>query len=161
MFSLFQIPSIIALFMLKDILIEHGDKMVGEIRTNIVNSGENASGETAESVRREVEVSTKGYSLSIIGGRKFFPTVETGSKPSSKKPSPEMVESLKDWAEQKSIKISPWGAAINILRHGSKLWQLGGRRDIYTNVKEHSVKPMFEEIVKFQKKQLIDGFNSR
>lgn len=141
--------------MIEDILEKHGAKMVEDIRDNIVSSGENTSGKTAASVQYRVEAKEGKSILTVVGGRQFFPTVETGSKPSTKNPSPEMVESLKEWAEKKGLAVSPWGAAVNILKHGSKLWQLGGRSDIYTNVKQAAIDPLIKEIKKDQKEATI------
>jgi hypothetical protein len=141
--------------MIEEILNKHGSKIVADIRANLVSSGENTTGKTAESVTYRVESTIGKTTLTVVGGRKFFPTVETGSKPSTKKPSPEMIESLKEWVEKKGIEVSPWGAAVNILKHGSKLWQLGGRKDIYTNVKEQAVQPLIDEITEYQRKYVL------
>lgn len=150
-----------------NILNKHGAKMVQDIRDNIVSSGENTSGKTAESVRYEVKSFGGKSTLSVIGGRAFFPTVEKGSKPSTKKPSPEMIESLSDWAKKKGIQgrdkkgrfitatSLAWAQAITILRDGSKLYQLGGRRDIYTNVKNEALQPMIDEIRKAEKDYVL------
>lgn len=66
-----------------------------------------------------------------------------------------MVQSLKDWALKKTIKISAWGAAVNLLRYGSKLWQAGGRRDIYTNVKNESIIPLIADLRKEERERVL------
>lgn len=140
--------------MIEEILDSHGKRIVSEIQSNIVSSGQNATGETARSVTYSIESKTGKTTLTVTGGRKFFPAIETGSKPSSKKPSHEMIQSLKDWALAKGLEVSPWGVAVNILKHGSKLWQSGGRSDIYTNVKNSALQPILDDIRKYEKDRI-------
>jgi hypothetical protein len=68
--------------------------------------------------------------------------VETGSKKSDKNPHPDMIAKIKKWMPYRGLQGSPWGIAKNILRFGSKLWQRGGRKDIYSNVREEAFREM-------------------
>lgn len=119
-----------------DILENRGKEYVRRIQQNLSSTGTDASGETSRSVGYRVYSQGTNFVLEVFGGRPFFPTVETGSKPSKKNPSPAMVESLKQWKAIRGLEASPWAIAKSILKNGSKLWQKGGRKDIYSNVRE-------------------------
>ena len=134
--------------MIEDILHEAGNDYVRAIRDNLASTGTDATGETSKSVGYEVYQNGDKWTLNVYGGRPFFPTVETGSKPSKKKPSPKMIDKIKTWAGVRGILASPWAVAKNILKYGSKLWQRGGRRDIYSNVAERSFLELPRKIVK-------------
>ncbi len=123
---------------IEDILKDAGERYVNEIRANLSSSGTDATGETSKSVGFEVYSKGNKMVLEVYGGRPYFPTVETGSKPSKKKPGRKMIESISRWVGVRGILASPWAIATNILKFGSKLWQKGGRRDIYSNVAEKS-----------------------
>ena len=134
--------------MIEDILHEAGNDYVRAIRDNLASTGTDATGETSKSVGYEVYQNGDKWTLNVYGGRPFFPTVETGSKPSKKKPSPKMIDKIKTWAGVRGILASPWAVAKNILKYGSKLWQRGGRRDIYSNVAERSFLELPRKIMK-------------
>lgn len=123
---------------LEQILDDAGRRYVDEIRNNLASSGTDATGETSRSVGYQVYMNGGKLTLEVYGGRPYFPTVETGSKPSKKKPGRKMIEKIEKWAGVRGILASPWAIATNILKFGSKLWQRGGRRDIYSNVAERS-----------------------
>lgn len=123
---------------IEDILNEAGAEYVQAIRDNLASSGTDNTGETSRSLGYEVSKKGDKWTLDVFGGRPFFPTVETGSKPSKKNPSPKMIEKIKTWADGRGILASAYALAKSILKFGSKLWQRGGRRDIYSNVAERS-----------------------
>lgn len=138
-----------------DILENRGDEYVRRIRENLSSTGTDASGQTSQSVGYRVYSQGKNFVLEVFGGRPFFPTVETGSKKSSKNPSPEMIESIKSWVLIRGIVVSPWAVAKNILKYGSKLWQKGGRKDIYSNVREEASKELREIFAKRYKEEMV------
>lgn len=140
-----------------DILDDAGKRYVEEIRNNLASTGTDATGETSRSVGYEVREEGGKLILEVYGGRPYFPTVETGSKPSKKRPSPEMIEKIKTWAGVRGILASAWGIAKNILKNGSKLWQKGGRRNIYSNVAEKSFYELPRSIAEAQNKKLVDN----
>lgn len=140
--------------MIEDILNEAGREYVDEIRKNLSTSGTDATGETSKSVGYEVYTRGNKIVLEVYGGRPYFPTVETGSKPSKKKPGTKMVDKISKWATVRGILASPWAIATNILKFGSKLWQRGGRRDIYSNVAERSFLELPRKIAEAQMKKL-------
>lgn len=124
---------------------KYGKLAVEKIKANLEAS--KATGKTQESVSYRVE----GNTLTVVGARPYFATVQTGSKPSSKLPSPEMLETIKEWMEARGMKGSPWGIAKTILKEGSNLWKAGGRKDIYSNVAEEIQNQVREEISKMGK----------
>jgi hypothetical protein len=141
---------------IEDILDDAGRRYVDEIRKNLASSGTDATGETSKSVGYQVYTQGNRLVLEVYGGRPYFPTVETGSKPSKKKPGRKMIEKIKTWADVRGILASPWAIAKNILKFGSKLWQKGGRRDIYSNVAERSFLELPRMIVEAQNKKQFD-----
>lgn len=139
---------------IEEILDDAGKRYVEDIRKNLASSGTDATGETSKSVGYEVYQSGGKLILEVYGGRPYFPTVETGSKPSKKKPGRKMIEKISSWADVRGILASPWAIATNILKFGSKLWQKGGRRDIYSNVAEKSFLELPRLIAEAQNKQV-------
>jgi hypothetical protein len=137
--------------MIEDILERKAQETVERIQVNIHASGQNKSGETADSVHYVMSDNKPGFT--IFGGREFFPSIETGSKPSHKNPSPEMIKKMEKWKAISGAKGTPWGISKNILKFGSKLWQQGGRTDIYTDVVEELKKDLPEMIAKEAKKE--------
>lgn len=144
--------------MIEEILLKNGDDAVNAIRANLASTGTNATLKTSNSVSRSVSQVGSKIVLTVVGSRPFFPTVETGSKPTTKNPSPQMIQSLTEWAQVRNIpKESVWGVAKTILKDGSKLWQNGGRQDIYTIVREPLVEAIKADIKRKMMEQLKRG----
>ncbi len=144
--------------MIADILSKRGAEAVAKIRDNLSLTGTNATMKTSNSVSHRVTFVGGNIILEVVGARPFFPTVETGSKPSTKNPSPAMIESLTEWAQVRGKpKEAAWGIAKTILRDGSQLWQKGGRKDIYTNVREEIIERITRDIADYQKKEFTRG----
>ena len=98
--------------MIKDILEKRGAEAVENIRTNLAETGTSATGKTAKSVTHSVRQVGSSLVLTVVGARPFFPTVETGSKKSDKNPSPDMIESLTEWAQARGMdKGAAWPIA--------------------------------------------------
>ena len=129
------------------ILDKAGKFAVDRIKQNLVSSGEQTTGKTADSLRYEVAGKEDSVTLTIYG-RPFFKATETGTKPSEKAPSPEMVESLTEWAQKKGVEAKPYAIAKSILKKGSRLYRKGGRKDIYSNVKEQIADMVRVEVIK-------------
>ena len=74
--------------------------------------------------------------LTVIGARQYFMTVETGRKatPQFTKPSTEFVAAIKQWMEAKGLEGQAYGIAKSIHQKGTKLHRQGGRMDIVSNV---------------------------
>lgn len=145
---------------IEGILKDAGEQYVKDIRANLSSTGTDATGETSASVGFEVKKEGSRYVLEVYGGRPYFPTVETGSKPSNKKPGRKMIESLTKWKAVRGLLASPWAIATNILKFGSRLWQKGGRRDIYTNVAEKSMMELPRIIAEAENEKLKKSVNA-
>lgn len=113
------------------ILSEFGIQMMNDIRANMGAAGQNATGETGNSLRIEIKQEGKKYKLQLLG-RPYFMTVQTGRKPTpDKKPSRQMINSITMWAEARSIDLNAvWAIATKIQQRGTRLWFEGGRTDI-------------------------------
>ena len=113
-----------------DILTRFGLDTVGEIQSNLSSTGTNASGETSQSLRSEMETDF----LLRVTGRAFFNTVETGRKPGDMPPVSKIMKWLESGKVDFSGKIESVAYAISrkIGMEGSKLFRDGGRTDIIT-----------------------------
>lgn len=127
----------------EEIFASRGKEGIEAIKENLSQNGLNASGKTKDSLRME---SDKG-SVTIFA-RDFFEALETGSKPSTKNPSPDMVESIKEWKDMRGIDAPAYARAKSILKKGSRLWRAGGRTDIFTNVADQMTKDIADDLVK-------------
>lgn len=109
---------------------------MAQIQANMASTGTNATGKTSRSLRFEVSAKGDTQFLQVIGGRKYFMTVETGRKatPQYTKPSTEFVAAIKEWMEAKGIDGPAYGIARSIHQKGTKLFQQGGRKSIVSNV---------------------------
>lgn len=115
---------------------KYGQSTVAQIQANLSATGTNATGKTSKSLRFEVSEKDDTQILTVIGGRKYFMTVETGRKatPQYKNPSTEFVAAIKEWMEAKGIQGPAYGIAKSIHQKGTKLFQQGGRKSIVSNV---------------------------
>lgn len=88
-----------------------------------------ATGKTAQSIRFEVESSDTKDRLLLIG-RAFFELIEKGRRPTTKGPSPEMIEFLTDYARARGMEnpeSAAWAIAKTINKEGDKTYRSGGR----------------------------------
>jgi hypothetical protein len=118
------------------ILNQHGRSVVDEILDNLSNTGTSASGKTANSLKYEVTTQGDKTTLRIIG-KPFFAVVETGRKPTPEyvKPSRQFVASIREWLKAKGGEEgAAYAIAKTIHQKGTKLYQEGGRTDIFSNV---------------------------
>lgn len=123
------------------ILNQTGSSVVQQIRNNLAATGTNATGRTSRSLRFEVTTNGNIARLRILG-RPYFMTVETGRKatPEYTKPSRDFVQQIKDWLAAKGgDQGAAYAIAKSIHKHGTKLWQKGGRNDITSNVVNQSL----------------------
>lgn len=139
---------------IEDVLDDAGNAYVEQIRANLSATGTDATGETSRSVGYRIVQQGGKIRLEVYGGRPFFPTVETGSKPSKKNPSPEMVRKIDRWRDVRGILKNPFAIAKSILKYGSRLWQKGGRKDIYSNVRERAFAELPDKLLKVTKENI-------
>jgi lysophospholipase L1-like esterase len=105
--------------------------MVEQIRANTPQ----VTGKMAKSVGYVVNATNQSASLQITAAP-FFRVVETGRKATpNKKPSRAMIENIGEWLKAlgKEQKLA-WAIATKINKEGTKLWQAGGRTDVFSNV---------------------------
>ena len=146
------------------VLIEEGDATINLISSNIFKNGityaginrtgtnisggktgQNASGKTIQSIKKEVKQNTL-----TISGRDKFSNLETGTPPGSGV----TTDMIYQWSKYKGIpfltdKKRYWFsqyAANRINKDGSLLFRKGGRKDVYTNEVEPLVKRISDRI---------------
>lgn len=115
------------------ILQNEAESLISKIKANMVSTGTNATGKTSESL--EYEIIEDGTKTTInINANQFAAVIETGRKPTpDKKPGFSMIQNIKEWVEARGLEQSMvWAIAQQINNEGTKLWQKGGRDDIYT-----------------------------
>lgn len=117
------------------ILSQHGNSVVSQIRQNMASTGTDATGQTSRSLHFEVRNQGDKTILTVLG-KPFFMVVETGRKPTPQytQPSKEFVASIKQWADTKGLGKFAYGIAKSIHQKGTKLYRDGGRKDIVSNV---------------------------
>lgn len=104
--------------------------LINNIRANLGATGTNATGRTSQSLRFELKQEGNKYKMTLFG-RPFFMTVQTGRRPSDKKPSREMIDNLRVWMNARGMDSSKvWAVATKINQRGTRLWFEGGRQDI-------------------------------
>jgi hypothetical protein len=144
------------------ILQQYGNSTVEQIRRNLAATGTNATGKTSRSLKYEVRVEANAITLKVIG-RPFFNVVETGRKatPQYDKPSPEFVASIQEWAKAKGVPGAAYAIAKSIHQKGTKLFQSGGRTDVYSSVVNQSLVDKISQDVldKFAKEYLKNAVN--
>lgn len=113
-----------------EVIQSQGIELINNIRANLGDSGTNATNKTSQSLRIEIKQEGTKFKLQLFG-RPFFMTVQTGRRPSDKKPSREMIENLTEWVNARGIDESAvWAIATKIQQRGTRLWLEGGRDDI-------------------------------
>jgi len=148
------------------ILEDQSQSLINRIQNNISSAGMNVTGKTAQSF--EYRITTEGSKTSIeILANQFASVVETGRKPTpEKKPSRSMIQNITDWVEARGLESSlVWAIATQINKEGTKLWQAGGRKDIYTLPFEEFVKTLesgiLESVVDDYVKLVFKAYGSR
>lgn len=124
------------------------DLVIKTTQDNLIKTGKNVTGKTAQSMRKEV----KDDGPKIVGTvyvPKYFKVVETGRRPTpDKKPSREMLDNIREWANAKGLtKGAEWAIATTINKEGTKLWKEGGREDIFTPATDENAAQSMSERV--------------
>lgn len=131
------------------IISEQSDSFINQIRRNIQASGEYATGKSSDSIYSLISEQDGVFTLEI-NAKPFFSVLETGRKPTpDKKPSKAMIENITEWCDAKGLNSNlAWAIATDINKKGTKLWQQGGRTDIYTDEKQSFVEELLNAIAK-------------
>lgn len=115
---------------IRKILREELEELRKRIIANMEQADQIVSGKTRDSMHVEVR------DLSgVLTGRRAFATLETGSRPWSKKPKrvPKFfADIIGEWIEARGLDLNKWAVAHTIIHKGSRLYRSGGRADIYS-----------------------------
>lgn len=117
---------------IEELLSQEGGAAITKIQSNITSSGQNASGRTSNSLKSTVSESD-GITRLVIDAARHFTVLETGRKPGKMPP----VGAIQQWIVDKPLderKGLAWAISKVIARDGTKLFQEGGRKDIFSNV---------------------------
>lgn len=118
-----------------------------------------ATGKTRESIR--FVVSDEDESLTFYA-REFFKLLEKGIKPSTKKPSKEMIEAMTEYAKARGFdnpEKAAWAISVNQLKEGDKTHRSGGRV-VYSDVMDTFTRDLSEALKKDFGKTIRDGINN-
>lgn len=115
---------------IRQILLEELEALRANIAQNMEAADKVVSGKT----RGSMHVSVRG-NAGVLTGRQAFATLETGSRPWSRKPkrTPRwFADLIGEWLEKRGLDLNKWAVAHTIIHKGSKLCREGGRADIYS-----------------------------
>lgn len=115
---------------IRAILKEELEDLRRRIGDNMARADQIATGKTRDSMQVEVQ-----GNAGVLRGRRAFATLETGSRPWSRKPKrvPRFFADLiGEWIEAKELDLNKWAVAHTIIHKGSALYRSGGRADIYS-----------------------------
>lgn len=115
---------------IRAILREELEDLRTRIIYNMTAADQVVTGKTRDSMR----VTVQG-NAGVLTGRQAFATLETGSRPWSRKPkrTPKwFADLIGEWLEAKNLDLNQWAVAHTIIHQGSSLYRSGGRADIYS-----------------------------
>lgn len=115
---------------IRQILLEELEDLRKRITENMGRADQIVTGRTRDSMQVTVE-----GNAGVLTGRRAFATLETGSRPWSRKPKrvPKFFADLiGEWIDKKGLDLNKWAVAHTIIHQGSKLYREGGRADIYS-----------------------------
>lgn len=105
-----------------------------DLRTRIIANMTAADQVVTGKTRDSMSVTVQG-NAGVLTGRQAFATLETGSRPWSRKPkrTPKwFADLIGEWIEAKNLDLNQWAVAHTIIHQGSSLYRSGGRADIYS-----------------------------
>lgn len=105
-----------------------------DLRTRIIDNMTAADQVVTGRTRDSMRVTVQG-NAGVLTGRQAFATLETGSRPWSRKPkrTPKwFADLIGEWIEAKNLDLNQWAVAHTIIHQGSSLYRSGGRADIYS-----------------------------
>ena len=115
---------------IRQILLEELEDLRKRITENMGKADQIVTGRTRDSMQVTVE-----GNAGVLTGRRAFATLQTGSRPWSRKPKrvPKFFADLiGEWIDKKGLDLNKWAVAHTIIHQGSKLYREGGRADIYS-----------------------------
>ena len=130
---------------IRQILLEELEDLRRRITENMGNADQIVTGKTRDSM----QVSVQG-NAGVLTGRQAFATLETGSRPWSKKPKrpPKwFADLIGEWIDAKGLDLNQWAVAHSIIHKGSKLYREGGRADVYSPELQKTMDRIGERII--------------
>lgn len=130
---------------IRQILLEELEDLRRRIIENMGKADQIVSGKTRDSM----QVSVQG-NAGVLTGRQAFATLETGSRPWSRKPkrTPRwFADLIGEWIEDKGLDLNKWAVAHTIIHEGSKLYREGGRADVYSPELQPTIDRIGERIL--------------
>ena len=115
---------------IRQILREELEDLRRRITENMEKADQIVSGKTRDSMQVHVD-----GNMGVLTGRQAFATLETGSRPWSRKPKrvPKFFADLiGEWIDARDLDLNKWAVAHTIIHKGSKLYREGGRADVYS-----------------------------
>lgn len=130
---------------IRKILLEELESLRQRITENMGRADQIVTGKTRDSM----QVSVQG-NAGVLTGRRAFATLETGSRPWSKKPKrvPKFFADLiGEWIDARGLELNKWAVAHTIIHKGSKLYREGGRADVYSPELQKTIDRIGERIL--------------
>lgn len=130
---------------IRQILLEELEDLRRRITENMGKADQIVTGKTRDSM----QVSVQG-NAGVLTGRQAFATLETGSRPWSKKPKrpPKwFADLIGEWIDAKGLDLNQWAVAHSIIHKGSKLYREGGRTDVYSPELQKTMDRIGERII--------------
>lgn len=130
---------------IRQILLEELEDLRRRIGENMGRADLVVSGKTRDSM----QVSVQG-NAGVLTGRRAFATLETGSRPWSKKPkrTPKwFADLIGEWIDRRGLDLNQWAVAHTIIHQGSRLYREGGRADIYSPGLQKTIDRIGERIL--------------
>jgi len=122
----------------KKVLADEGRKFSIRVVNNLKSKGISKSGKTAASMHEDATTESL-----IVWGRKDFQNLETGVSPSEAKQLnfQQLKANIYDWSKYLPLTFETtkkrysfaWNVSNKILEFGTRLYQQGGRNDIFSN----------------------------
>lgn len=140
----------------------------GQIGVDVIKQSINrATGKTENSVRYVVK-DTQGIKYRLTWyAREFIQLLEKGRRPTDKGPSPDMIESLTEYAKARGMsdpESAAWAIAKTINKEGDKTYRMGGK-DVYSQDMTKLIDELTKEVVtaetKFYISELSQTFKTK
>lgn len=149
---------------ISQILSKYGEDTVSQIRSNMARAGQNATGDTSDSLQSEMISENRVQ----VSGRKYIYSLETGRSPYSGGNKGELKSKLLRWIRAKGVSFEGMTESqtlhaiyYTIQKKGTKLFREGGRKDIITPaLSEERVEAVLKEIADLQTKVFADVFDN-
>lgn len=152
-----------------DALVEDAlEKCISQIKANSKRAGQVATGKTLKSLEWRLERAGNDYVATILG-RKYFGALETGRGvyQGGKADIKAFNDALVEWMRARGIHSEMNDEQLRleanrlrwyINRYGTRLYQRGGRKDIFTPAVEGFIETLQKQLAVFFEKQISDMF---